>query len=155
MRGTQRQCRKVETHFDEPRFPAEADEPGMPDFIGYSNYRDIEKQHYPAIARSEQDIVGPSEGTHQIYASLGSGRHRRRKGRSGRAAEIATGPVRIEACVADQFFDWKPESAQAPGLNVFKLRFGRVVRRADRRGGRRHGITDRDLAGPDARARST
>jgi hypothetical protein len=120
-----------------------------------SNYRDIEKQHYPAIARSEQDIVGPSEGAHQIYASLGSGRHRRRKGRSGRAAEIATGPVRIEACVADQFFDWKPESAQAPGLNVFKLRFGRVVRRADRRGGRRHGITDRDLAGPDARARST
>jgi hypothetical protein len=101
--------------------------------------------------------VGPSEGACHIYAlcklgfrpasqAQGSGRPRHRN---------SDRPVRIDACVADHSFDWKPESAQAPGLNVFKLRFGRVVRRADRRGARRHGITDRNLAGPDARARST
>jgi hypothetical protein len=126
------------------------------------HYRGIEKKHYPAIARTEQDIVGSSEGACQIYAlcKLGFRPASQAQGSERPHRRNSDRPVRIAACVAHQSFDWKPESAQGLGPHVMKLRFSRVRSSAcrsawSRMRRRRHGITDRDLAGPDARARST
>jgi hypothetical protein len=126
IRAAQRYCRKVESGFGGSLFQANTGQLGMHRFIAIpADYRDIENEHSPTIAKRAQHIAGRWQGACQIYALFMLGFRPASQARVRRGATAECHGMSGLAGFVDRRADWRGRRRNG-GITESPIAIGRA-----------------------------